>query len=144
MKKGPLIAVGILTLFAIIGAFAPKKDRMQKAEAAAKAEPEVITAPPAPVKAPEPIKATEPLEVLNAKASYDDYRFDVKGTVKNNSKRDYRYAQIVFAVYDSSDAKVGTAMANIGGLAAGETWKFTAMCLCPTGRKWKLDKVTSF
>ncbi|MCE5322107.1 FxLYD domain-containing protein [bacterium] len=53
----------------------------------------------------------------------------IKGVVKNNSNRTYSYVQIEFNVYDSSNAQIGSAMANINNLEPGGIWKFEAVAL---------------
>jgi hypothetical protein len=51
---------------------------------------------------------------------------EITGEATNESDQDYDYVQLQFGLYDSSDAKVGDALANTSGLPAGQVWRFTA------------------
>lgn len=156
MKKGALGCLGLFAVLMVIGLIktasetpeeraAREKARQERAVAEHKATLEKQAALPPPAAAPrETTPAVEPFELLDAKASYDEYRFDVAGKIKNSTAKKYNYAQVTFSVYDSSGAKVGSALANINNLAPGETWAFKALCMCPTGRRYKFDGVTGF
>jgi hypothetical protein len=72
------------------------------------------------------------------------YGGHITGTVRNNSGRAYRYAQITFTLYDASGAQVGTALANIANLEVGGRWKFRAGVLQPDARSCRLDKLSGF
>lgn len=84
------------------------------------------------------------LEVLDSSAEYSDYAFTITGTVRNNRSRAYSYVQMTFGVVDRSDTKVGTALTNIANLEPGQKWAFKAVCLCPNGRRFKLESLTGF
>ena len=51
----------------------------------------------------------------------------ITGTLENKSGRDVSYIQVEINLYDSSGAQVGSTMANVNNLAAGQTWHFEAM-----------------
>lgn len=76
---------------------------------------------PPPAK-PEVVK--EALELLDDAGETNDYSTTVTGRIRNNSTKNYSYVQAVFNLYDAQSNRVGTALANINGLDAGETWKF--------------------
>jgi hypothetical protein len=68
----------------------------------------------------------------------------ITGSVKNNSDKSYKYAQISFMLYDDDDAQVGSAFANINNLESNGTWKFKAIVLEKTAKKAKFAKITAF
>lgn len=73
------------------------------------------------------------------------YYVTVSGTAQNTSGKNLSYAQIIFTVFDASDAQIGTALANTNNLSAGVTWKFSAngmFEIAPT--RCRLSEVTAF
>ena len=73
------------------------------------------------------------------------YYVTVSGTAQNTSGKTLSYAQIVFTVFDASDAQIGTALTNTNNLSAGVTWKFSAKSMfeiAPT--RCRLSEVTAF
>ena len=75
----------------------------------------------------------------------DGYGFStyISGVVKNNTSKKYSYVQITFALFDKDGNKVGTALANVNSLDAGETWKFEAIALKDFST-YKLDEITGW
>lgn len=69
-----------------------------------------------------------------------------KGIIKNNTDRDYSYAQITFKLFDKDGNQIGTALDNINSLEAGGTWKFKAMGDNTEGDidSYKLDEITGY
>lgn len=59
----------------------------------------------------------------------DYYSADIKGTLKNISSIDWSYCQIEFKVFDAAGNNMGTALANVNNIGAGETWRFSATFL---------------
>ena len=57
---------------------------------------------------------------------YLGYSATIKGVAVNTSGRDLSYASVEFSVYDASGNNLGTALANINNLRAGDNWKFEA------------------
>ena len=51
----------------------------------------------------------------------------IAGTVKNESAKSYRYAQISFNLLDKNGNQIGNAFANVTGLEPGRAWKFEAV-----------------
>lgn len=56
-----------------------------------------------------------------------EFSTEITGEATNTSDRDYEYVQLGFALFDSTDAKVGDALANTSGLSAGQRWRFEAI-----------------
>lgn len=75
----------------------------------------------------------------------DGYGFSsyISGVIKNNTDKKYSYVQITFALFDKDGNKVGTALANVNSLDAGETWKFEAIALKDFST-YKLDEITGW
>ena len=70
--------------------------------------------------------------------------FDICGTVKNNTAKQYRYVKIEFTLYDKSDAQIGTAWAIISNLEPNGTWKFKALVLQEETARYKLQSLTGY
>lgn len=66
-------------------------------------------------------------EITDLAVDESDFTPKATGILKNNSGKDVSYLQIEFAVKDKDGNKLGTAIANINNLKAGDTWKFEAM-----------------
>lgn len=66
-------------------------------------------------------------EITDLAVDESGYTPKATGILKNNSGNDVSYLQIEFAVKDADGNKLGTAIANINNLKAGDTWKFEAM-----------------
>lgn len=56
-----------------------------------------------------------------------EFSSEITGEATNTSDRDYEYVQLGFALFDRTGAKVGDALANTSGLAAGQRWRFEAI-----------------
>lgn len=66
-------------------------------------------------------------EITDLKVDESGFTPKATGILKNNTDSDKSYIQITFAVKDKDGNKLGSAMANINNLKAGDTWKFEAM-----------------
>lgn len=95
-------------------------------------------------------KRTVDVSNTSLSVSYSEllgYSASISGVAKNNTGKDLSYVQIEFSVYDSAGNNVGTALANINNLGAGDTWRFEATLLSfPNTRpsNYKLADVTYF
>lgn len=95
-------------------------------------------------------KRTVDVSNTSLSVSYSEflgYSASILGVAKNNTGKDLSYVQIEFSVYDSAGNNVGTALANINNLGAGDTWRFEATLLSfPNTRpsSYKLADVTYF
>ncbi len=81
------------------------------------------------------------LELLSHSYVNGEFSNSIDGTVRNNSAETIDYVEIVFNVYDENEAMLGTTMANITGLEAGATWKYSAMVTDDKVAKYKLAKL---
>ena len=68
----------------------------------------------------------------------------LSGTLKNYSRKQYSYVQIVFNLYDDHDALVGNAMANVNNLEPNGSWNFKAIVIEDKATKARLTDVTGF
>lgn len=66
------------------------------------------------------------------------------GTVKNNSGKQYSYAQVEFNLYDESGAQVGSTLANVNNLEPYGMWKFEAIVIEDKATRAKLKGVSGF
>lgn len=103
-----------------------------------------------PTQAPteEPKDALELVGGMDSVTSYREYfALYIEGTVKNNSNKTYSYVQITFSLYDSSGAKLGTAIDNLNNLAPGEIWKFKALGMDSGSEEiatYRLDEIKGY
>lgn len=74
----------------------------------------------------------------------DEYSVTITGTAKNTTDTDYSYASLTFGLYDDSDAKLGTALANVSGLQAGQRWKFDALGTDTETTTYVIEAVTAY
>ena len=83
---------------------------------------------------------TEKISLLDGYAGSVDseYSYEITGTLKNNTNRDYSYVQIEFYVYDSAGNMLDTCLGNNSGLEANGTWNFTASCFFSNGDSYKV------
>ncbi|MDR1615409.1 MAG: FxLYD domain-containing protein [Syntrophomonadaceae bacterium] len=59
-----------------------------------------------------------------------NYTRSIVGVLRNDSSRNYSYAQVKFTIYDSSGENIiGTALDNILDWPSGGNWKYSAMIL---------------
>jgi hypothetical protein len=63
----------------------------------------------------------------SAEGAIEEFSVEITGTAINASDQDYGYVQLEFGLYDSTDAKVGDALANTSGLESGQRWRFEAI-----------------
>lgn len=80
-------------------------------------------------------------------SEYLGYSASIKGVLKNTSSRNWSYCQVEFAIYDSNDYNLGTALANINNLRSGDSWSFEASLLSfpeTKPNKWVLIDVSYF
>jgi hypothetical protein len=73
------------------------------------------------------IDESNEIVLRDVEANADEFSVTIEGEAINASDRDYSYVQLGFGLYDSTGAKVGDALANTSGLAAGQRWRFEAV-----------------
>lgn len=81
--------------------------------------------------------------------STDEYgmSYNIEGSIKNNTDKQYSYVQVTFNLYDSDGAQIGTALANINNLEANGLWKFKAIGSLGNGKSvasYKLMEITGW
>lgn len=88
---------------------------------------------------------------LNIHGITDLHLAQLSGEATNISGRDLGIVQVWFDVVDSSDVKIGDAVASTVSLKAGASWKFTAHCGSlwmdrnwpSKGYKWEIARVVT-
>lgn len=86
---------------------------------------------------------TEEISLLDGYTGHVDneYSYEITGTLKNNTSKDYSYVAVEFYVYDTEGNMLDTCLANNSGLEANGTWNFTATCFFADGDS---NKVSSY
>lgn len=94
---------------------------------------------------------TEKISLLDGYTGKVDseYSYEITGTLKNNTNKNYSYVQIEFYVYDEAGNMLDTCLGNNSGLEANGTWKFTASCFFGNGdshkvASYKLKEITQW
>lgn len=73
--------------------------------------------------------------------SYLGYSVEIKGKLKNTSKREFSYVSVTFAIYDQEGNQIETALDNMNYLQAGSIWSFTATMIGWTDEEPKSCKL---
>lgn len=108
---------------------------------AATAPQQAATSEPSPA----PAAARPDLELLESKGAKGDYdMLTITGKIRNNTGKQYNYAQATFTVYNKAGEQVGSALANVNNLEPGGTWAFRAVGSAPGGDTFKLAGITGF
>lgn len=145
------IAVVLLGL-AIFGSFLGEnaKDTPKSKPASPQTIPTAVRLPAIPTTAPMPARTppapSEPGLVLlesNWEGTEHGSRY-ISGTIKNDSNKPCRYAQISFSLYDADNAQVGSAMTNINNLEPNGTWKFRALVFEKRALSYKFANISSW
>jgi hypothetical protein len=68
----------------------------------------------------------------------------IRGTVRNNTSKQYKYVQVEINLYDKADTQVGSTLANVNNLEPGRTWRFEAAVLEESASKAKVKDITGF
>lgn len=84
-----------------------------------------------------PTRVSDDLELMTW--SYSGQH--VTGSIRNNTRRTYSYAQVQINVYDSNGAQIGSTMDNINNLAPGGIWKFDAYVFEENGSKVSVEDI---
>lgn len=95
--------------------------------------------------------SSEKITLLNGHTGSveSEYSYEIIGTLKNNTNREYSYIQVEFYTYNSDGNLLDTCIANNSGFEANGTWKFTASCFFPNGNakevvSYKLKEITQW
>jgi hypothetical protein len=98
-----------------------------------------------PKPTPKPVAEKPNLELLDYKSVVGEFgNQTIKGRVRNNTDREYSYAQIEFNLYNKSNNQVGSALANINNLEPGGIWAFEAAMLQDDVATYKFKELTGF
>lgn len=118
-KRKWFIAIVVIIVLGVI--FSPKEEKAKVVDKP--------TSETSQEEAKEEAKPEEKVayEITDLKVDESGFTPKATGILKNNTDKDKSYIQIEFAVKDSDGNKLGTAIANISDLKAGDTWKFEAM-----------------
>jgi hypothetical protein len=91
------------------------------------------------------VDESQPLQLIGSTFTTDAAGVvHIEGKVRNNTAKTYSYVQITFDVYNNVDDKAGNAVANVAGLAPGQTWAFDAISFAKGADRFTLRNVTGF
>ncbi|MCL6590705.1 MAG: FxLYD domain-containing protein [Firmicutes bacterium] len=91
-----------------------------------------------------PMPKKPDLELLSDEVTSDDYCSYITGQVKNNSAKEYTYAEIRFTLYDESGAEIGTAMDDISNFEAGGIWNYKALVTKAGATQYSFKELSGF
>ncbi len=92
----------------------------------------------------EPKQEKKPdLELLSAEPLSEQYVNYIAGTIKNNTNKEYSYVQVEINLY-KGETLIGSTLANVNNLGAGETWQFKAVVLEDEADSFKIKDITGF
>lgn len=85
------------------------------------------------------------LEIVGDTKGVVEYSYiHITGIIRNNTAKSYSYVQVTFGIYDADGNKVGTALDNIAGLGANETWSFDALGMGTKNGTYKLEGIKGY
>lgn len=91
------------------------------------------------------ITASENLEVLEHKIAPDEFGGkDIVGTIRNNTNKNYSYAQVDINLYDNNGTLLDSTMANINNLEPHGLWKFKAPIIEDNVASYKIKEVSGY
>lgn len=85
----------------------------------------------------------EDLELLDYTTTTEGYVRYVIGHIKNNSAKTYSYVQVDINTY-AGDTQVGSSLANVTNLAAGDTWEFKAVILEDNADSFRIVNISGW
>lgn len=95
--------------------------------------------------------SAEKISLLNGHSGSveSSYSYQINGTLKNNTDKNYSYVQVEFYVYDIDGNLLDTCIGNNSGLEANGNWKFTASCFFSNAdankvSSYKLKEITQW
>ena len=89
--------------------------------------------------------STPKIEVVNFGWETGEFGNRVlKGTVRNNTTKQYKYVQIEINLYDSNGTQVGSTLANVNNLEPNGSWQFSAPVLESNAVDAKIKNITKF
>ena len=111
------------------------------APSATPASSETPKATPAPQQQPE---RKPDLEILEVSSEADQYTRYVVGKLRNNTDRTFNYVQVEISLYDDEGNVVGTTFDNVTNLEPGQVWKFKAIILEDSAKRFKVSDISWF
>jgi len=84
------------------------------------------------------------LEVLEVSSEADQYTRYVVGKLRNNTNRTLNYVQVEISLYDDEGNVVGTTFDNVANLEPGQVWKFKAIILEDSAKRFKISDISWF
>lgn len=130
-------------ILVVLAVFAPKDLTSSTSSASGGDAPSANTVTTPPAK-PKPTPKPKPdFELLSSKGTGNEYGGEITGKIRNNTNREYGYAQVTFNLYDAAGNQVGTAMDNINNLKPGATWVFKAITL-EDYHTYQFEEVSAF
>lgn len=90
-------------------------------------------------------RSTSALQVFDDQAvdGVDNSRY-VVGTVKNTSKKHYKYVRVEIDLYNQTGKQVGSTMAKTDNLEPYGIWRFKAIILEDSAKKFRIKSVKGF
>ena len=74
----------------------------------------------------------------------NSFSLNITGTLLNASDREYGYVQITFELFDDTEAKIGTALANVNDLSPNQRWRYEAIGFEDNASSYRLSELTAF
>ncbi len=90
------------------------------------------------------ITGSKSLELVDSKVIRENYTRYIVGTIKNNSDKEFSYAQVEINIYDKSGAQVGSTLANTNNLESNGIWKFKAPIIEDNAASYKIKDITGY
>ncbi|MDP4093574.1 MAG: DUF3426 domain-containing protein [Bacillota bacterium] len=84
------------------------------------------------------------LEVLESSIKNDSNLSYIVGKIRNNTDKQYKYAQVEINLYDKAGTQVGSTMANVNNLESGAIWSFKALIASENVATYKIKDVTGW
>jgi len=86
------------------------------------------------------------LDGHSGKADSYGISYTIKGTIQNNTSKNYSYVQVQFNVYDKDDNDLGSCLANNNNFEANGKWLFEAICFSDAEKikTYKLMEITGW
>ena len=108
------------------------------------ATPQSSEAPPSAPAAQQQPERKPDLEILEVSSEADQYSRYVVGKLRNNTDRTFNYVQVEINLYDGEGNVVGTTFDNVTNLEPGQTWKFKAVILDDSVKRFKIADISWF
>ncbi len=139
--RNGFIALLVGIILAALGGGDEGTTSSTSAPAAAPIGSETPKATPPPQQLPE---RNPNLEILEVSSEVDQYTRYVVGKLRNNTDRTFNYVQVEISLYDDEGNVVGTTFDNVTNLEPGQVWKFKAIILEDSAKRFKVSDISWF